>query len=465
MTIRKKFQKMKAKRIQNHLDQVNLFAAGIDIGSHSHFVAVPEELDSQPVREFASFTADLNAMADWLVSIGIQTVAMESTGIYWIPAYEILEERGIIVLLVNARHLKNVSGRKSDVLDCQWIQQLHTYGLLNGAFRPEEETLALRGYMRQRDTLTQQASDSIRRMQKALRQMNLLLDNVVSDIDGLTGLRIIRAILAGERNPITLAKLRDGRCKNTEKIIAASLDGHYQEVHLFSLKQSLELYDVYQEKIEDCDAAIQKQLSHMVPKVDNNQVPLDLKKSKKTNKSKNTPKFDVRAELYRLTGVDLTEIDGLNESTVLKILSETGVEIKPWPTEKHYCSWLGLSPCNKITGGKVISSKTKSSANRAANAFRLAAFSLLNSKSALGAYCRRQRSRLGSPKAITATAHKVARIFYNMLKHGQAYVDKGQDYYEKQYHDRVVNNLKKRAAEMGFDLTQHEILSDVKSTN
>ena len=402
-------------------------------------------------------------MADWLISIGIQTVAMESTGIYWIPAYEILEERGITVLLVNAHHIKSVSGRKSDVLDCQWIQQLHTYGLLNGAFRPEEETIALRGYMRQRETLTQQASDYIRRMQKSLRQMNLLLDNVVSDIDGITGMKIIRAILDGERNPITLAKLRDGRCKNGEKIIAASLEGHYREVHLFSLRQSVELYDVYQEKLEACDVAIQQQLYYMVPIADKNKVLPDLKKTKKTKKGKNTPKFDVRSQLYQLTEVDLTEIDGLNESSVLKILSETGVDVKAWPTEKHYCSWLGLSPNNKITGGKVISSKTKPSANRAASAFRLAAFGLLNSKSALGAYYRRQRSRLGAPKAITATAHKIARIFYNMLKNGQAYVDKGQDYYEKQYHDRIVSNLKKRAAEMGFDLTQHEILNDEKS--
>ena len=230
---------VKKKRISKFLEQVNLYAAGIDIGSQSHYVSVPDELASESVREYSCFTGDLNRMADWLVEIGIQTVAMESTGIYWIPAYEILEERGLIVLLVNSRHIKNVPGRKTDVLDCQWIQQLHTYGLLEGAFRPEEETVALRTYMRQRETLTQQTSDQIRRMQKALRQMNLLLDNVVSDIDGVTGMKIIRAILDGERNAVTLAKYRDGRCKKDEKTIAASLEGHYREEHLFSLRLSI----------------------------------------------------------------------------------------------------------------------------------------------------------------------------------------------------------------------------------
>ena len=330
---------MKKKRIKSHLEKINLFAAGIDIGSHSHYVAVPEDLDTESVKEFASFTGELNKMADWLVSIGILTVAMESTGIYWIPAYEILAERGITVLLVNAHHIKNVSGRKSDVMDCQWIQQLHTYGLLNGAFRPEEETVALRSYMRQRETLTQQASDYIRRMQKALRQMNLLLDNVVSDIDGVTGMKIIRAILDGERNPETLAKLRDGRCKKDEKTIAASLEGHYQEVHLFSLKQSLELYDTYQEKIIDCDVEIQKHLQYMLPEIDKQIELPDLDNVRRSKKSKNCPTFDVRGELYQLTGVDLTAIDGLEENSVLKILSETGVDMSYWPTEKQFCSW------------------------------------------------------------------------------------------------------------------------------
>jgi len=439
------------KRISKHLEQVNLFAAGIDIGSQSHYVSVPAELDSEPVREFPCFTGDLNRMADWLVKVGIKTVAMESTGVYWIPAFEILEERGLEVLLVNARHVKNVPGRKSDVQDCQWLQQLHTYGLLRGAFRPDEEVVALRTYMRQRDMLIHRAADHIRHMQKALRLMNLLLDNVVSDIKGVTGMQIIRAILSGERDPLALAKFRDGRCKKSEKVIASSLVGHYRDEHLFSLKQAVELYDTYQQQIESCDAAIEAQLERMGSGNDRGDIPPTKKK-----KTKSSPNFDVRGDIYRMTGVDLTQIDGLNEASVLKIISETGIDVSPWPTVKHFSSWLGISPGNKITGGKILSSKTKPSANRAAEAFRVAAFGMFNSKSALGAYCRRQRARLGAPKAITATAHKIARTFYSMLKNGSEYVDQGQDYYEQQYRDRITRNLKKRAADMGFDLVPKE---------
>jgi transposase len=439
------------KRISKHLEQVNLFAAGIDIGSQSHYVSVPAELDSEPVREFPCFTGDLNRMADWLVKVGIKTVAMESTGVYWIPAFEILEERGLEVLLVNARHVKNVPGRKSDVQDCQWLQQLHTYGLLRGAFRPDEEVVALRTYMRQRDMLIHRAADHIRHMQKALRLMNLLLDNVVSDIKGVTGMQIIRAILSGERDPLALAKFRDGRCKKSEKVIASSLVGHYRDEHLFSLKQAVELYDTYQQQIDSCDAAIEAQLERMGSGNDRGDIPPTKKK-----KTKSSPNFDVRGDIYRMTGVDLTQIDGLNEASVLKIISETGIDVSPWPTVKHFSSWLGLSPGNKITGGKILSSKTKPSANRAAEAFRVAAFGMFNSKSALGAYCRRQRARLGAPKAITATAHKIARTFYSMLKNGSEYVDQGQDYYEQKYRDRITRNLKKRAADMGFDLVPKE---------
>ncbi len=452
-------RRLKQKRISTHLEWVNLFAAGIDIGSQSHYVAVPEELDDEPIREFSCFTGDLNRMADWLVEIGIKTVALESTGVYWIPAFEILEERGLEVLLVNARHVKNVPGRKSDVQDCQWLQQLHTYGLLKGAFRPPEETVALRTYMRQRETLVQSASDKIRHMQKALRQMNLLLENVVSDINGCTGMKIIRAILAGERDPSILAKFRDKRCRRSEKIIAASLEGHYQEEHLFTLKQSVELYDVYQQQIARCDAAIQAQLDRMESKGNKDTLP-----PRKKSKIKGGPDFDVRSELYRMTDVDLTLIDGLNETSVLKILAETGINTSPWPTEKHFASWMGLSPGNKITGGKILTGKTKPSANRAAAAFRMAAYGLSNSKSALGAFYRRQRARLGSPKAITATAHKLARIFYSMLKNGVAYVDQGQDYYEKQYRDRVTRNLRKKAASLGFDIVPKAGDSEVQNT-
>ena len=446
----------KQKHINKHLEKINLYAAGIDIGSTSHYVSVPPELDDHPVREFPCFTGDLNRMADWLVQVGIQTVAMESTGIYWIPAFEILEERGLEVILVNAHHVSNVPGRKSDVQDCQWLQQLHTYGLLRGCFRTPEESIALRAYMRQRESLIQSASDCIRHMQKALRQMNLLLDNVVRDITGKTGMCIIRAILDGIRDPGELAKFRDARCKQDEQTIASSLEGHYREEHLFSLKQAVELYDFYQKQISGCDAAIESQLRKLDSKGDPENLPLGKKR-----KNKNSLAFDVRRELYRMCGVDLTRIDGMDENSVLKVLSETGIDMSAWPTEKHFASWLGLSPSNKITGGKILGSKTKPCANRAAAAFRIAAFALFNSKSALGAYLRRMRTRLGAPKAITATAHKLARIFYKMLKNGAEYVDQGQNYYEEQYRERVMSNLKKRAASLGFDLTPMDEISDI----
>ena len=419
---------------------------------------MPAELDDHPVREFACFTADLNRMADWLVKIDIQTVVMESTGVYWIPTFEILEERGLEVLLVNAHHVSNVPGRKSDVQDCQWLQQLHTYGLLRGCFRTPEQNVALRSYMRQRESLIQSASDYIRRMQKALRQMNLLLDNVVTDITGTTGMGIIRAILDGVRDPAELAKHRDARCKQDEQNIASSLEGNYREEHLFSLKQAVELYDFYQQQILDCDETIETQLRKLDSKGD----PDDLPPVKK-HKKKNGLAFDVRRELYRMSGVDLTRIDGMNENSVLKVLSETGTDMSAWPTEKHFSSWLGLSPSNKITGGKVLSSKTKPSADRVAASFRTAAFALFNSKSALGAYLRRMHTRLGVPKAVTATAQKLARIFYNMLKNGTEYVDQGQDYYEEQYRERVMKNLKKRAASLGLDLIPMDKISDTKT--
>jgi transposase len=440
-------QEKKEKRLKGHLDSINLFAAGVDIGSTSHFVAVPPELDTRPVREFSCFTKDLIRLGNWLIKIGIQTVAMESTGIYWIPIFEILEERGLEVLLVNAYHIKNVPGRKSDVQDCQWIQLLHTHGLLRGCFRTPEAGIALRAYMRQRERLVKKRAEAIQHMQKALRQMNLLLDNVVSDITGKTGMDIISAILIGERNPSKLAKLRDARCKNDNKTIASSLEGHYRNEHLFSLQQAVEIYNFYQQQILNCDVAIENEIISFESKGNQENLPPNKKR-----KSKSSLNFDVHRELYRYTGVDLTSINGMNENSVLKVLAETGTDMSYWPTEKHFSSWLGLSPNNKITGGRVLSSKTKPTANRAAAAFRMSAYALHRSNSALGAFYRRQRARLGAPKAITATAHKLARIFYSMLKNGTEFVDRGKDYYEKQYRNRVTKNLKKRAATLGFHL-------------
>ncbi len=437
------------KRLQEHLKQVNLYAAGIDIGSTSHFVAVPASLNDRPVREYSCFTGDLEHMADWLKDVGITTIAMESTGVYWIPAYELLEERGFEVCLVNPRHLKNVPGRKTDVLDCQWLQQLHSFGLLRGAFRPSGEICAFRAYMRQRSMLVESAATHIQHMQKALRQMNLLLDNVVSDITGKTGMTIIRSILSGQRDPLILAHHRNRNCKNSEEVIAKSLKGHYKEEHLFSLRQAVELYDFYQRQIANCDQAIAVALDKIEGPDDLDELPP--KKSKARRKNKALP-FDVRQNLYNITGVDITKIDGVKETTALKIISEIGTNMSAWPTAKNFASWLGLSPGNKISGGKVLNSKTKTCANRAAEAFRIAAYSLTKSKSALGAYYRRKRSQLGPPKAITATAHKIARLVYFLIKCGAEYVDPGQDYYEEKYHDRIIKNLHKKAKSLGYEM-------------
>lgn len=436
----KKPFKRKSMRLPKHLVHLNAYAAGIDIGSKSHFVAVPEGVDEQPVREFSTFTDDLERLADWLIACGITTVAMESTGIYWIPVFEIIESRGLEVKLVNARHVKNVPGRKTDVLDCQWLQQLHTYGLLRGAFRPAEQVCALRAYVRQRATLVRISASHTQHMQKALAQMNLQLHNVVSDITGVTGMRIIKAILAGERNPKMLATFRDKRCKNDEETIARSLRGNYRPEHLFSLQQAVELHEFYQAKIADCDRQILEQLKHF-DAAESDRNPPDGK-----------PPASLEEALLRMSGVDLASIDGIDTTTALKIIAEIGTDMSRWKSDKHFASWLGLCPGAKISGGKVLSSATKRIANRAAVAFRMAAFSLIRSKSALGGYIRRQRARLGASKAITATAHKLARLVYSMLKHGTTYVDLGQEHYEERYRSRVVQNLKRKAQQLGFEL-------------
>jgi transposase len=435
---KKKPTSKRSAKLPKHLLHLNHHAAGIDIGSRSHFVAVPEGTDEQPVREFSTFTDDLERLAEWLISCGVTTVAMESTGIYWIPVFEILEYHGLDVRLVNARHVKNVPGRKSDVLDCQWLQQLHTYGLLRGAFRPADQVCTLRAYVRQRSTLVRSASAHIQRMQKALAQMNLQLHNVVTDITGVTGMSIIKAILAGERKPLTLAALRDKRCKNSEETIARSLHGNYRPEHLFSLQQAVELYEFYLQKIADCDQQILAQLKQFDSSDDSDP---DCK-----------PPRSMEEALQRMSGTDLSSINGINTNTALKIIAEIGIDMSRWKTVKHFTSWLGLCPGSKISGGKVLSSATKPVANRAAAALRMSAMTLFNSKSALGAYFRRQRSRLGAPKAITATAHKLARLIYNMLKYGSAFVDSGQGQYEERYRSRILQGLKRKAQEMGYKL-------------
>jgi transposase len=432
------------------LERVNLDAAGIDIGSASHFVAVPEGRDSETVKEFKSFTADLHELANWLEHCGIKTVAMESTGIYWIPLFEILEARGFEVRLVNPRHLKNVPGRKSDVLDCQWLQKLHTFGLLLGSFRPEQQICELRAYTRQRDGLVKSVSSHIHAMQKALGLMNIQLHNVLSDITGQTGFKIIRAIVAGERNEKKLVEFRDKRCKHSIEVIEKSLVGNYKPEHIFKLRQELALYDKLQEMLAECDKAIEECLQVFDEKIDVKVNPLPSVEKKK--RRKNELYFDAREHLYKMIGVDVTRIDGLDSYSVLKLIGEVGLDMSRWPTANHFASWLSLAPGTKISGGKRLSGKTKPSANRAAEVFRMAAFTLSNSSSALGAFLRRMKTRLGSPKAITATAHKIARLFYTMIKFGKDYKDPGADYYEEQYRGRVIRSMQRKAHQMGFSL-------------
>jgi transposase len=452
MTKRKskaKSKSFKVPKLPHHLRHMNLNAAGIDIGSERHMVAVPEGRDTVSVREFGTFTADLEALATWLKQCSVTTVAMESTGVYWVPLFELLERRGFEVKLVDARHVKNVSGRKSDVLDCQWIQQLHTYGLLAGAFRPPDEVCVLRSYLRQREMLTQSASMHIQHMQKSLQQMNLLLHNVVSDITGVTGLKIIKAILAGERDPRVLAGNRDERCHNTTATIAKSLVGNYREEHLFALRQAVDLYETYQGKIADCNQAIIKQVEKQ-PDISDDEPPTPDKQVPARDRIRDG--VDVRDLLFKKSGVDLFAIPGLAADTLLVLASEVGFDMTPWKTEKQFAAWLNLCPGTRISGGKVLNNKTKRHPNRATQAFRMAAASLCRSQTALGAFYRRLKSRAGGKHAVTATAHKIARIYYAILSRGTSYVELGQHAYEQRYKERRLDHLKVQAKSLGFQL-------------
>ena len=424
-------------------------ACGIDIGSTSHFVAVPAERDEQPVREFAAFTADLHALVQWLRRCRITAVAMESTGVYWIPLYEMLDAAGFEVHLVNARHVKSVPGRKSDVLDCQWLQQRMSFGLLRGAFRPADESCALRAVWRHRDMLLSYQGRHVQHLQKALTQMNVQRHHVITDIMGVTGQAIVRAIAAGERDAQTRAAMRDRRIKADATEIAASLVGNWRDEHLFALKQALALFDAYAAQIAECDFEWQRLLgalkAHPAPSE-------GLGTPKRGTPAKNAPRFDARTALFEASGVDLTRLPGIDTSTAVTVISEVGVDLARFPTVKHFTSWLGLCPGTKISGGKVLSSATKRCANRAAQALRMAAQSLRRSQSALGAYHRRLCVRMDRPKAITATAHKLARLVYFMLTKGQPYTDAGQQHYEERYRERVLQNLNRRAHNLGFQL-------------
>jgi len=433
------------------LNTINSNTAGIDIGSSEIYVAVPPERDEQSIRVFSSFTCELYNLVHWLKDCRITSVAMESTGVYWIPLYDILQHEGIEVCLVNARYVKNVPGKKTDILDCQWLQQLHSYGLLSNSFRPSEEIRRLRTIARQRDMLLKYRAAHIQHMQKALHQMNIQLDNVLSDITGVTGLAIIRAIIAGEHNPQTLAQYRDEHCRRSYEDIVRSLQGTYLDEYLFELTQAVELFDFYSKQISACDLRLAELYDQTKKNISSpSTLPPPAKRYKRV--AQNLP-FDIRSCLYRLAGVDLTQIDGLSALSVQTILSETGVDMNKWPSVKHFTSWLCLAPNNKITGGKIFATAARKTTNRAAQAFRLAARSLYHSKSALGASYRRIQALHGPQLAIKATAHKLARIVYAMLKYHSEYCDLGEIRYEQISKERNLKRLQRKAAQFGLQLT------------
>lgn len=430
---------------------IELNAAGVDIGATQVFVAVPADRDPEPIRSFHTFTVDLERLIDWLEKCGITTVAMESTGVYWIPLFQLLEQRGIEPRLVNARHVKNVPGRKSDVSDCQWLQHLHSVGLLNGSFRPAQEICALRSLWRHRESLIQMASQHLQHMQKALDQMNLQLHHVISDIAGTTGLAIIDAILSGERDPNVLAALRDWRIRASKETIVKSLIGDYREEHLFTLRQSLVAYRQYQQLIAEVDQKVSQMMSHMAANIDPKNHPIPKARNPRKTAWRNEP-TGLREELYRIFGIDLTQIPGINSLTAQALLTEIGTDLSRFRTVSSFCSWLRLCPDKRVSGGKVLSSKSRPTKNRAALALRMAAQSLHRSVSFLGEYFRRMKARLGSPKAITATAHKLARIVYHLLTTRQAYDESLFILQELKFKKRKEMRMRALAREFGFDL-------------
>lgn len=432
-------------------------AAGIDIGARFHVVGVAPELCDEAVQTFQAFTGDIERMADWLVSIGVETVAMESTGVYWIPVYEVLQSRGIKVIVANAREARSVPGRKSDVNDAQWLQRLHACGLLRASFRPERDIAALRAYLRLRERHLDYAAAHIQHMQKALTLMNLQLHHVVSDVTGVTGMTIIRAIVNGQRDPDVLAALRDVRCKTSTATVKAAMVGNYQPEHLFELTQALALYDFYQMRIGECDAEIERTLAGLNA---DKQCPAEpMHKPRHKTVQPNAVSFDTRQPLYQLTGVDLTQIHGIGPYLALRLVAECGTDLSKWPTAKHFTSWLTLAPGCKISGGKVLSAHTRKTTNRVSAHLRLAAVTVGRTNTALGAFYRRLAARVGKSKAVTATARKIAVLFYNAMRFGMSYQDPGADHYERRYRERVVKQLHRRAAEFGFTLQEAAIQS------
>ncbi len=444
----------KSRRNISLLQRINPDVAGIDCGASEHYVAVPTDRDEESVRSFPTFTRDLHRLADWLQKCGVRSVAMEATGVYWIPLYELLEKRGFEVLLVNARHVKNVAGRKSDVLDCEWLRELHSVGLLRGSFRPADAIVVLRGYLRHRDTLVAAMSGITQRMQKALVQMNVRLGEVLTDITGKTGMAIMQDIVEGRVNPKQLARRRDGRCKATEEEFVAALTGNYRPEHIFALKQNLDLYAYYASQLAECDKVIEGYLNTLAAQNPEQKEPLQPLRKKKSRPRPQEPSFDMREYLYQIHGVDLSQIDGIGPYQALRLTSEIGTDMSRWPTAHHFTAWLTLAPQNKVSGGRLLSSTTRSSANRAKGMFRMIAMSVVRTDTALGAFYRRLSSRIGKAKAITATARKIAILVYRMLKGEITYQDPGPDAYAQRQRTKALRNLKKRAKSLGFELVQ-----------
>lgn len=446
-------RKKKGKTVKAlHVLQPN--AAGIDIGATEIYIAVPEDRAQESVRCFGTFTEDLHKAAQWLKSCSIDSIAMESTGVYWIPVFQILDSYGFDVILVNARHVKNVPGRKTDVQDCQWLQYLHSVGLLRGSFRPAQNICAIRSLLRHRDTMVKSASSHVQHIQKALTQMNLQIHNVISDIVGVTGLSIINAIVAGERDREKLANLTDPRIKADRKTILKSLEGDFRSEHLFTLKQAISSYRHYQHMIRDCDLEIENHLNTVDSDIDVDVPPPPSSRSKSKAKDDGSI-FDLRRHLHRLFGTDLTLVDGISTLTSQVLYTEIGPDLSMFPTANHFCSWLGLSPQNKISGGKILSSRTRPGSNRAAQALRISANTLIRSKSYLGDYYRRMRTRLGAPKAITATAHKLARIIYFLIKNRKPFDETIFAEQERKHQERMKKRFINRAKSLGLQLVMN----------
>jgi transposase len=433
---------------------INPSAAGIDVGAREIYVAVPVDRDPEAVRTFHTFTPDLIQLAEWLASCEVTTVAMEATSVYWMPLFTILEERGIEVCLVNARHLRRVPGRKTDVLDCEWLQYLHSVGLLRGSFHPPEAVAAVRTVLRHKASLVQMASSHVQHMHKALTQMNLQIHHVISDITGVTGMRILDAILDGERRPEALADLRDPRIKADQKTLAKALTGTWRREHLFTLRQSLTAYRHYQTQIEQCHAELHQLLGTFGSRIDPDDNPLP---PPPPGRRKDPLGFDLRTELYRIFGVDLTAIPGVDVNTVYTLFAECGRDLSAFPTAGDFASWLGLCPDNRITGGKVLSTRTRKVIHPLATALRLAAQALHRSQSTLGDFYRRMRYRLGPAKAMTAVAHKLARIIHYLVTTGQAYDETVLAQNHHRTLARKTHRLKLQAAALGFNLVPTQV--------